>query len=173
MHIRIGALKDIEGLAKVHYESWKTTYKGIFSEETFKNRTYEVVLEHWRPRLEQKAVDSQCFLAETDEGEIFAFAECGKERTGKYGIDGELYTIYMLEQYQGNGIGKELFAKVVEFLKDNGFQSLMVWVLKDNHSAKRFYVKLGGELIAEKLLGDTDILEEAYVWKDIQSIKIT
>ncbi|GIN86576.1 acetyltransferase [Heyndrickxia sporothermodurans] len=167
MNIRIGEIKDIKQLATVHYESWISTYKGIFSKETIEKRTYETVLEQWRPRLENKAVNYQCFLAETAKGEIVAFAECGKERTEKYGVDGELYTIYMLEAYQGKGIGKSLFYEVVEFLKEKGFQSFMLWVLKDNHSARRFYEKLGGELIAEKLIGDTDIVEVAYSWKNL------
>lgn len=167
MPIKVGTVKDIEGLAKVHYESWITTYSGIFSEETFKNRTFEKVLKNWRPRLTNLAPDYRCFLAETDEGEVFAFAECGKERTREYGIDSELYTIYILDNYQGNGVGKALFNRVEEFLKERNLQSLMVWVLKDNHSARRFYEKLGGELIAEQPLGDSGILEVAYAWKNL------
>ncbi|MGE8204895.1 N-acetyltransferase family protein [Heyndrickxia sp. NPDC080065] len=170
MRIRVGTIQDIEGLAKVHYESWLTTYKGIFSDETFKNRTYERVLENWRPRLDNPNSDYQCLLAETDGDEVFAFAECGIERTKKYGIDSELYTIYMLKEYQKNGVGKLLFNQVIEFLKERNFQSLLVWVLKDNQNARKFYEKLGGSLIAEQPLGDSGILEVAYAWENIHKI---
>ncbi|GIN40205.1 MULTISPECIES: GNAT family N-acetyltransferase [Heyndrickxia] len=172
MQIRVGTINDIKGLAKVHYESWITTYTGMFSEETFKKRTYERVLENWRPRLENLDPNYRCFLAETDEGEIFAFAECGKERTGDFNIDSELYTIYMLELFHQKGIGKLLFQKVIEFLNDQGFHSLLVWVLKDNHSARKFYEKLGGVQIAEQSLGDSGILEVAYAWSNIQELNI-
>ncbi|WP_158176686.1 hypothetical protein [Heyndrickxia camelliae] len=32
MKIRIATIEDIKGLARVHYDSWKSTYTGIFSE---------------------------------------------------------------------------------------------------------------------------------------------
>lgn len=51
----------------------------------------------------------QCtvFVAETENGEVIGFADCGNERSGDYpGIEGEVYAIYILEAYQGQNIGK-------------------------------------------------------------------
>ncbi|MBB2479059.1 GNAT family N-acetyltransferase [Bacillus sp. APMAM] len=166
MKIRIGTIEDIKGLARVHYESWKTTYSGIFSEETLTNRTYEKVLSNWRPRLENRNEKYQCFLAETEEGEIVAFAECGVERTNNFQIEGELYTLYILESFQRKGIGTLLFKKVIEHLSNHNIHSVMAWVIKDNESRK-FYERHGGEVIGEQLIGDTGILEVAYAWKNL------
>ncbi|MEK5393805.1 GNAT family N-acetyltransferase [Margalitia sp. FSL K6-0131] len=166
MKIRIGTIEDIKGLARVHYESWKTTYSGIFSEETLTNRTYEKVLSNWRPRLENRNEKYQCYLAETEEGEIVAFAECGVERTNNFQIEGELYTLYILESFQKKGIGTLLFKKVIEHLSNHNIHSVMAWVIKDNESRK-FYERHGGEVIGEQLIGDTGILEVAYAWKNL------
>jgi len=166
MKVRIGTTKDLKGLARVHYESWKTTYSGIFSEETLTNRTYEKVLNNWRPRLENKNEKYQCFLAETDEGEIVAFAECGVERTNKFPIEGELYTLYILESFQRKGIGTMLFKRVIEHLLSHNINSVLAWVIKENESRK-FYERHGGGVIDEQLIGDTGILEMAYAWKNI------
>ncbi|MFK4429194.1 hypothetical protein ABH962_000543 [Bacillus sp. RC54] len=41
IHIRRAIKDDIRGIAKVHVDSWKTTYKGIFADEFLENITYE------------------------------------------------------------------------------------------------------------------------------------
>ena len=41
IHIRRAIKDDIPGIAKVHADSWKTTYKGIFPNEILENITYE------------------------------------------------------------------------------------------------------------------------------------
>lgn len=33
MQVRIATLNDAAGIAKVHVDSWRTTYKGIIQEE--------------------------------------------------------------------------------------------------------------------------------------------
>jgi len=121
---------------------------------------------NWIPRLEKKAEKYHCFLAETEEGEIVAFAECGLERTNKFPIKGELYTLYILEAFQRKGIGTLLFKQVIEHLISHNIHSIMAWVIKDNESRK-FYERHGGEVIGEQLIGDTGILEVAYAWKNI------
>jgi GNAT superfamily N-acetyltransferase len=166
MQTRVGMIADIKGLARVHYESWKTTYTGIFSDQVIANRTYEEVEANWRPRLEKKADKYQCFLAETGEGEIVAFAECGVERTNNYQVDGELYTLYILEEYQKKGIGTELFKMAIGHLLEHEIRSMMTWVIKNNGS-RIFYERHEGEVIAEQAVGDTGIMEVAFAWRDI------
>lgn len=41
IHIRRAIKDDIQGIAKVHVDSWKTAYKGIFAEEILDNIAYE------------------------------------------------------------------------------------------------------------------------------------
>lgn len=45
MKIRLASLNDIEGIAKVHLESWKTTYKNIISDSYLSNITLKDELE--------------------------------------------------------------------------------------------------------------------------------
>src|SRR5690625_6928605 len=61
----------------------------------------------------------------------------------------EIYAIYLLEKYQGKGIGKQLTRRLVERLVAEGFQSMLVIVLAENE-AKYFYEALGGELIEDR-----------------------
>lgn len=80
--------------------------------------------------------------------EVIGFASYGPERTNKYNYGSELYAIYIIEKYQRKGIGRLIIKKVIEYMKNNGISSMMVWVLKYNQSYK-FYEYLGGKKVIE------------------------
>ena len=54
----------------------------------------------------------------------------------------ESFMPYILETVQYEGLGQRLVYTLVEWLKENDFSNMLVWVLADN-SAKLFYKKLG------------------------------
>ncbi len=88
------------------------------------------------------------------------------------GYDGELYAIYILQDYQGRGIGRKLVEPVVDELVRNGINSMLVWVLEGN-GAKHFYEKLGGEKIdtADITIGGAELKETAYGWQDLSRLQ--
>ena len=55
----------------------------------------------------------------------------------------KIVSIYLLPQYYGKGLGNKLLKSAVLDLKKSGYKSIYLWVLKDNHRAKRFYEKNG------------------------------
>jgi hypothetical protein len=50
-----------------------------------------------------------------------------------------------------------------------GFNSLMLWVLTENYPARRFYERLGGIYLTERVeaFAGGSIAEVAYGWPDI------
>ncbi|WP_425339520.1 N-acetyltransferase family protein [Lentibacillus salicampi] len=109
---------------------------------------------------------SSVYVAETGDGKIVGFSTGGKERGGKYaGYDGELYAIYIFEEYQGGGLGKKLVKPIADELIQDGFKSMLVWVLEDN-AAKYFYEKLGGQYIdtTDITIAGAELKEIAYGW---------
>jgi Acetyltransferase (GNAT) family. len=52
------------------------------------------------------------YVAENKSGKIVGFAAGGRERMGKYMYQGELFAIYILEEYQRQGIGRQLLGCV-------------------------------------------------------------
>ena len=50
----------------------------------------------------------------------------------------ESFMPYILETVQYEGLGQRLVYTLVEWLKENDFSNMLVWVLADN-SAKLFY----------------------------------
>lgn len=69
-------------------------------------------------------------------------------------------------------MGKQLLSWVAKRFLQHGIQSMLVWVLADNPS-RRFYEVLGGQLVSEQeiTIGGVDLLEVAYGWPDISSLR--
>lgn len=56
IHIRRAIEDDIQGIAKVHVDSWKTTYKGIFADEILDNIAYEKREKQWEDIFQKKVI---------------------------------------------------------------------------------------------------------------------
>ena len=165
MKIRKAELKDITGIAKVHVDSWRTTYKGIVPDTFLDNLSYENREKIWKRGIKENNI----YIAEDADDQIVGFATGGKERTGKYeGFNGELYAIYLLERQQGKGLGRELLKSVVDDLKEMKLNSILIWALEEN-PACRFYEALGGKKIdtAEIMIDGQKLSEIAYGWDDL------
>lgn len=168
MKIRAAELSDAEGIAKVHVDSWRTTYKDIIPENFLENLSYQSREELWIYIIQKGSV----IVAETDEGQIVGFSSCGKERSGNYkGYQGELNAIYILKEFQGQGIGKALFNSVMKELRKLGMNTMLVFVLADNKSAL-FYEAMGGKAI-DKVgveIAGKKLKELVYGWDNINTL---
>jgi len=169
MIVRKAVPADASGIARVHVDSWRTTYRGIIPDSFLYGLSVKEREDDWNQALQQG--QSEIYVAETVEGRIVAFACSGPERTQQYGYDGELYAIYILREYQRKGIGRRLFQAAVQELAAKGVRSLLVWVLTENPS-RRFYEALGGEEVATKsvTIGEVTLQEVAYGWKDLGAL---
>ncbi|WP_090085518.1 GNAT family N-acetyltransferase [Lentibacillus persicus] len=168
MNIRKATQGDAAGIAKVHIDSWRTTYKNIVPDDYLDSLNYEERKKRWK----QIVYEGIVYVAEHD-GKIVGFSSGGKEREGKYNhYDGELYAIYILKEYQGKGIGKKLVKPIVDELTKAGFRSMLVWVLKDN-DATYFYENLGGEYVDSAVITicSAALKEIAYGWPDINALR--
>ncbi|WP_211318581.1 GNAT family N-acetyltransferase [Falsibacillus pallidus] len=165
MLIRKARLEDAEQIAEVHVESWRQSYKGIVNEPYLQSLKVEPRFKLWSQVLQN---DHSVYVAQAD-GIVSGFASFGKERSGEFGIDGELYAIYLLDSIKRKGAGTDLLSVGVEDLLQRGFQSMNVWVLKENPSIK-FYesfnpIKLGEEEIE---IGGEKFVEVCYGWNNLK-----
>ncbi|WP_346014177.1 GNAT family N-acetyltransferase [Sporosarcina sp. E16_8] len=123
MLIRKAEIEDAAGIAKVHVDSWRTTYKGIVPDTFLDNLSYEQRELTWEKGINENNV----YIAENENGQVIGFSTGGKERTGKYeAFIGELYAIYILKEYQGKGIGRLLVQSVVDDLKEKKMNSMLI-----------------------------------------------
>jgi ribosomal protein S18 acetylase RimI-like enzyme len=169
MHIREAKLEDAAAIARVHINSWQTTYSGLLPNEYIEKRSYEKRYNNWKKRLSvnRKAeTDYFIYVAENSVKEIVGFVDGGLAR-GNSTCQGEIYALYILEAEQKKGIGSSLFKAIASRLSQSGLTSLMVWVLEGN-PAIQFYQALDGRKIAQKLIkiNGIEFAEIAYGWND-------
>ena len=159
-------------MARVHVDTWRTTYSGIMSADYLAGLSYEVRESRWNDTLSANQPATSNFVAETGEGEIIGFASGGPERQGDPTYLGEIYAIYLLQDHQRRSVGRRLAMAVTRQLLRDGFVSMLVWVLEDNHPACRFYESLGGKQVGRQTttIGRADLVEVSYGWKDIAGL---
>ncbi|MBX6352721.1 MAG: GNAT family N-acetyltransferase [Thermoflavifilum sp.] len=166
--IRRATPADAPAVARVHVDSWRTTYRGIVPDAFLDSLSYAESERRWRSGFEQPSPGYAMFVAEGPDG-IVGFATGGRLRHAVLNYDGELYAIYIAAAHHRSGLGRRLVHRVAEHLTASGFHSMIIWALADNHPARRFYEALGGQLVSE---ADTDIggkrlREVAYGWSDL------
>lgn len=168
MKIRKAVVEDSTDIARVHVNSWRTTYQGIVPSIFLESLDMKVREARWKKGLE---AGNSIFVAENNKNEIVGFANGGKNRSEDLPYDGELYAIYLLESAHRKGAGKQLLCNVAKELKDEGFHSMLVWVLNGN-PADQFYLHFNPSLVTEKeiSIGGEMLLETAYGWNEIDDI---
>ncbi|HTS31040.1 MAG TPA: GNAT family N-acetyltransferase [Bryobacteraceae bacterium] len=165
--IRPATAEDAASIARVHVESWKTTYRGIVPDEYLARLNVEERTPRWREILKSS---DHLVVAERD-GELAGFASGGPIRELIDGYDAELYAIYLLEKFQRAGIGSRLMREIARRLEQDGFRSMALWVIEGN-AAVRFYETLGGVRVAakERAIGGAVFTLAAYGWPNLKSI---
>lgn len=170
--IRQAKADDAAAIARVHVESWRTTYRRIIPDDYIAKFTAEERERVWRRIIGEGKRSQYVCIAEDDRGTIVGFVSGGPERSGKSRFRGELYAIYLLEPFQRHGIGRRLAAALARRLFDDGIDSMIVWVLAEN-PARNFYAALGGVHDGEKPveIAGAELIEVAYGWKDIRPLE--
>ena len=157
--IRDAGNDDANGIAHVQVAGWLETYRGMIS-DSFLDKILS----------DPNDVYHRAFVAIKD-GQIVGFANYGKEHSGDSDYLGELFAIYVLKEFQGQGIGRELVKHVAQGLLNQEVLSMLVWVLVAN-PYQQFYESLGGVYLREQTIvfeGES-LYEKAYGWKDIRPL---
>ena len=166
--MRAATLADAAAIARVHRESWRTTYAGILPLAVIAREAGRKSEAMWRRRLADRRGSTATWVAERAPHGIVGFASCGDARRPVGGLDAEIYALYVLREHQQRGVGRELVRACARHFVRQGLFGFYLWVLKANR-ARLFYEALGGEEIAEKTerLGKHDFAEVAYGWSDL------
>jgi ribosomal protein S18 acetylase RimI-like enzyme len=155
-------------------DTWRTAYSGIVPADFLADLSYQQSEQIWYDRLvEAGQADTFAYVGENAAGQIVGFAIGGREREGYPDYKGELYGLYILEEYQRQGLGRRLVSTVAGRLVKQGLDSMLIWVLAEN-PARGFYETLGGQLLYQKYItvGRSRLLEVAYGWQDLSRLAI-
>ncbi|QPQ31673.1 GNAT family N-acetyltransferase [Lysinibacillus sp. JNUCC 51] len=171
MKIRKANIEDAQGIGKVHVDSWRTTYKGILPDDFLNNLSYEQRTELWKKNISD--LTNYVLVAENEQDEIIGFATGGTRKTNSVPNATDLTSIYLLEEYQGMGIGKQLLKEIFAYIKLKGYEKVFVEVLADNKT-RNFYEYYGAQYVenTEIKIGGKVLEELIYVWNDIDKVFI-
>ena len=108
-----------------------------------------------------------------DGARIVGFLSFGPVRDEKENrlLIGEIYAIYVLEEFWNLGIGRTLMEDALTALERNGFGSVKAWVLETNQRARSFYERFGFKtdgLRKTEKLEDFELREIRYSYQQRQ-----
>lgn len=165
--VREAAPDDAEGIARVHTESWQTSYRGILPDTVLDRIDVGQRAESRRKILRDRAV-FQLVAYDVTHHDIVGFCDAGASRR-HVPYAGEVYAIYLAHRAKRHGIGQEMLERVQHWLVAQNMRSMIIWVLENNHHARRFYEAMGGQPGArlESRVGGYPVVELSYVWAQL------
>ena len=156
--IRLATNDDIKNLAVLKQKVWSETYRGIYSDELIDNFDYEKAEESFRNIINN---DKISFYVVESNKELVGYMDVGIPIRGFADYEQEIGLLYLKKDFQRRGIGKELFNLGYNEIKNNNYKRFFISCNKYNINARKFYEKMGGQLIAED--ADNDNKREVQV----------
>ena len=125
-------------IAELRHRIWDTTYRGIYSDERIDNYDYE---EHRQRDLRRiQDISYRVYLITNVDDPIGYFTFLTTETV-------YIQLLYIRQEYQRQGIGKQAFALIREHCRVHGFDKFTCNCNSHNYSAQNFYRSMGGTII--------------------------
>ena len=165
--IRKAVPEEAETIIDINIKVWNSTYKNIIPQEiidkiqTKNNERIEI-------QKEIIAGRKNVYVALVD-GLIVGYESFGKSFDENYQNSAELYTAYILENYQNLGLGRQMAIACMKDLLDEGYTTLVTKCLVGNPS-NEFHKSLGGVLVGQdsfKPMGIYVGKENVYFHRDL------
>lgn len=131
---------DVMTIIELRKQIWATTYRGIYPDSMIDGYDYA-----WHKDKELQRIRNSyynIYLITQDDLNIGYLITRKTDRI-------VLQSLYVLKEYQRQGIGRQAFDFIVKYCKDNNLHSFTCQCIPENQSARRFYEKMGGRVIGE------------------------
>jgi L-amino acid N-acyltransferase YncA len=148
--VRLARPADAEAIADAHVRGWLATYRGLVPDSVLDGLSVERRATFWRDTITSETTapsPARIWVVEED-GHVRGFASTGeiRDQPGGLGGAGEVFAIYLAPESRGRGLGKALFGRVVDDLRERGFDPVVVWVFEANAGTRGFYEAAGFRL---------------------------
>lgn len=144
--IRTIKYEDIEQIVDINIKAWKKEYKGIIDDEILNNLNRQEKIKKWK-----KSYNKGNVIVAEESGTILGYCRYDDSTVYKNtDIDSEIIAIYVDCDKLGNGIGRKLVEYVKNDLKNKNKAKMVIWCLEKNQNARKFYEKIGGNLISDE-----------------------
>ncbi len=143
MQYRQAKYTDHELIAHLHADSWRRTYRGLFTDAFLEHEADADRVRVWAQRLKTPAANQAVFVAEAN-GVIQGFICLYGGDDPQWGslID----NLHILHGEKRQGLGRNLMTRAFDWLMDGyAGSSVYLWVMENNQAARCFYEKLGAD----------------------------
>ena len=125
--------EEIEGKSLVHWQTWREAYDDLLPADFQETMTLE------KCRFFSQKYPENTLIA-MDGKKVVGFISYGNYRDETIQA-GEIIALYVLKDYYGKGVSKQLMHAA--FVALDQFSEIYLWVLKENKRAIAFYQKMG------------------------------
>lgn len=154
--------KECFDITHIETLAWNETYKGIVPDE-FLNNLYNNEDERTKRRLDnyEKSEKNQYVLEINNM--IVGYVHFGPTEEKDIPNCGEIYGLYILNEYKGNGFGRKLVETGIKELKSMGYDKMVIGCL-DGNKSNDFYKHLGGKYIRTRIFEKLQLPENIYYY---------
>ena len=179
--IRKARPADAIAIGAVHVAAWRSTYPGILPDAFLARMSVSRQAAHYDAAIR----NGTGVLVASASGEdappgsggsrVVGFTTARRARVteigGRFLGEGEVETLYVLDDWQDRGIGRGLLRAAGEHLMNAGCRSAFLWVLRDNPN-RWFYQRMGGRPVAEAAIqvAGRSVVQTAFVWASIEQL---
>jgi ribosomal protein S18 acetylase RimI-like enzyme len=178
--IRRARPADASAIAAVHVAAWRSAYPGILPDTFLARLSVPRQAAHYDYAIRAGTGVHVATVSGLDLGpnggpaRIVGFVTGGMARGGAAAARlgaGEIETLYVLDDWREQGVGRRLMRATAAHLAGMGCRSAFLWVLRDNPS-RWFYERLGGKAVAESIIhvGGAAVAQTAYAWSPIEKL---
>ena len=129
-------------IVKTRQKVWETTYRGIYPDEMIDDFDYRWHVQKECARL--MTPQFYCFLV-MDGNTCVGYFSYGRVCPGTWkDYSFRLHSFYLLPEYQGRGLGRQIFARIADSCRQMGYDKMFLDCHPDNHKALGFYQHMGG-----------------------------
>ena len=149
--LRLATAADVDAIARLHVDSWRRNYRGLYSDAFLDGDVLVDRLAVWGDRLTASPSNRFTIVANVDGG-VAGFVHIILDDDPTWGA--VVQNLHVRYDLHGLGIGSRLMAEAARTLLERRSSSgLFVWVREQNTAARAFYEACGGVRAGDKLGG--------------------
>ena len=160
--IRRRERKDCKSIANIVTISWNETYQDIVPKwflDELKNNEEERAKKSYD---EFDKNNNNQLVLEVD-NKVVGFVNYGISEDEEYQNCGEIFALYIIAKYKGNGFGRKLVEEVKKEFKQQGINKMIIACLKGNPS-NEFYKHIGGLYVKDRIYKRLNLPENIYYY---------
>jgi GNAT superfamily N-acetyltransferase len=167
--VRLALPDDAMAIATIHADNWQRSYRGILRDDYLDGPVIGDRQVVWKRRLSNSADSSLQFIAVIERpGGLAAFVCAYLDADPEWGA--LLDNLHVAFASRGQRLGLRLMACAAAWvIAERPASRLHLWTYEKNRPARRYYERLGGEVVnqhAEPAPDGSHVRAVRYGWRD-------